>query len=383
MESKNFIQITNLSKKYENGFEVLKEISLNIKKGEFLVIVGPSGCGKSTLLKLIAGLEEIDKGEIKINNTIVNNLSPSKRDIAMVFQSYALYPHLNVYNNIATPLHIKHLTNFQRLPLIGKYIGAYKKKQNQINEEILKVSEILDIKHLLDKKPNQLSGGQRQRVAIGRAMVRDPKVFLMDEPLSNLDAKLRVHMRIEIAQLHSKLQSTFIYVTHDQSEAMTMGDRIVMMNKGKIIQIDSPTEIYNNPKHLLVAEFIGSPKINIFQAHVDENDFLIMFGSNIGLKCIGPKNSNQITVGIRPEALKIAGENDSIRWKSKIYHKENLGPYILLYIEIEDKTKAIFRIGINKDFNPKINDIFYVRPKIKYVLTFNDAGEKLACIHGK
>ena len=382
MQTDTFIKIKALQKKYDNGFEALKNIDLDIKKGEFLVIIGPSGCGKSTLLRLIAGLEEITTGNIEIDNKIVNELSPSKRDIAMVFQSYALYPHLNVFNNIATPLYMKYLTNFQKFPFIGKFIGDYKNKQNKINEEVSKVSETLDIKYLLNKKPAQLSGGQRQRVAIGRAMVRHPKVFLMDEPLSNLDAKLRVHMRTEIAQLHRKLASTFVYVTHDQSEAMTLGNRIVMMHNGEILQIDTPDTIYNQPQHLLVAEFIGSPKINTFETIVNEKGSIVLFEQDLKLECLEQKN-NKIIVAIRPEALKRANEKDAIRWRSKVYHKENLGAYILIYVEIEEKEKAILRIGINKDFNPEIGETFHVKPKIKHILVFADNGDRLKCIKSK
>jgi len=378
MSNEEFIKLSSLRKKYDNGFEALKGIDLDIKEGEFLVIVGPSGCGKSTLLRLIAGLEEIEQGEIKIDNKIVNELSPTKRDIAMVFQSYALYPHLSVFENIATPLNMKNLTNFQKMPLVGRFIGDFKKRQKDIKKQVLDTCKMLDIEHLVDKKPSLLSGGQRQRVAIGRAMVRHPKVFLMDEPLSNLDAKLRVLTRAEIAQLHRRLKSTFIYVTHDQSEAMTLGDRIVMMHEGKILQIDTAHGIYNNPKHLLVAEFIGSPKINTFDGSTDENGLIVLFDTPLKVQCQYSKNQS-LTVAIRPEALKIADEFDEIRWESVIYHKEYLGAYILLYVEIEKKAKAVVRVGVGKDFDPAIDETFFVKPKLKHLLVFDNFGKRVEC----
>lgn len=378
MSSTEFIKISSLRKKYDNGFEALKGIDLDIKEGEFLVVVGPSGCGKSTLLRLIAGLEEIKQGEIKIDGKVVNELSPTKRDIAMVFQSYALYPHLSVFENIATPLNMKNLTNFQKMPLVGRFIGDFKKRQKDIKQQVLDTCKMLDIEHLVDKKPSLLSGGQRQRVAIGRAMVRNPKVFLMDEPLSNLDAKLRVQTRAEIAQLHRRLKSTFIYVTHDQSEAMTLGDRIVMMHEGKILQIDTAHGIYKNPKHLLVAEFIGSPKINTFDGSTDENGSIVLFDIPLRVKCQYSKNQ-KVTVAIRPEALKIADELDEIRWESVVYHKEYLGAFILLYVEIKAKAKAVVRVGVGKDFDPDIDETFFVKPKLKHLLVFDNLGKRVEC----
>lgn len=237
--------LKNVTKIYDNGNKVIDDISLDIEDKEFVVLVGSSGCGKSTLLRMIAGLEDITSGEIFIGDKKVNNVPPKDRDIAFVFQSYALYPHMTVKENISFGLKMR------------------KVPKAEIEKKVQEVSKILNLDEYLDRKPKQLSGGQRQRVALGRAIVRNPKVFLMDEPLSNLDAKLRVQMRSEIKKLHNKLQTTFIYVTHDQTEALTMGDRIVVLNNGKIQQVGTPDDIYNNPQNTFVAGFIGSPQMNL------------------------------------------------------------------------------------------------------------------------
>ena len=232
---------------YDNGFEAVKDINFTIKDKEFVVLVGPSGCGKTTTLRMVAGLEEITKGTISIDGRVINEVPPKDRDIAMVFQNYALYPHMSVYDNMAFGLKLR------KIP------------KDEIDKRVKWAAELLGIAHLLDRKPKQLSGGQRQRVAVGRALVRNPKVFLFDEPLSNLDAKLRVQMRTEISKLHTKLEATMIYVTHDQMEAMTMADRIVVMKDGVIQQIDTPLNLYHYPKNKFVAGFIGSPHMNFFK----------------------------------------------------------------------------------------------------------------------
>ena len=241
-----FLEFVDIDKSFGNN-KVISKFNLKVEKGKFLVLLGPSGCGKSTLLRMIAGLEKIDKGKIVLENNLLNDLLPSKRQIAMVFQSYALYPHMNVFQNISFGL------------------TAEKIEKSKIKQKVLEASKILKIEELLDRKPKELSGGQRQRVAIGRAITRNPKLFLFDEPLSNLDAALRSEMRVEISKLHKKLRSNIVYVTHDQIEAMTLADKIVIMNKGKIEQFGDPDDIYNNPRNIFVAEFIGNPKMNILK----------------------------------------------------------------------------------------------------------------------
>ena len=244
------LSLKNVTKVYPNGFVGVKDFSLEIADKEFIIFVGPSGCGKSTTLRMIAGLEEISSGELKIGDKVVNDVEPKDRDIAMVFQNYALYPHMSVYDNMAFGLKLR------------------KVPKAEIDKLVHEAAKILDIEHLLDRKPKALSGGQRQRVAMGRAIVREPKVFLMDEPLSNLDAKLRVQMRIEISKLHQRLGTTIIYVTHDQTEAMTLGTRIVVLKDGVIQQVDTPQNLYDKPANKFVAGFIGSPQMNLIDAKV-------------------------------------------------------------------------------------------------------------------
>lgn len=277
------VVLKNLIKSYDGKKNIIDNINLEIKDKEFIVLVGSSGCGKSTILRLISGLENITEGEILIDNKVVNNIHPKDRDIAFVFQSYALYPHMSVYDNIA----------------FGLKMRKYDKKI--IDEKVKDVAKALNLEELLNRKPRQLSGGQRQRVALGRAIVRNPKVFLMDEPLSNLDANLRVQMRSEIKKLHQKLQTTFIYVTHDQTEALTMGNRIVVLDKGKIQQADTPNEIYNNPKNKFVAGFIG--QMNFIDVNIVDGRFSIE-----GTEFSTQKNVNgNVTIGIRAEKM-ISGD---------------------------------------------------------------------------
>ena len=254
------LSLKNVCKVYPNGFVAVKDFNLEIADQEFIIFVGPSGCGKSTTLRMIAGLEEISSGELWIGDKLVNDVEPKDRDIAMVFQNYALYPHMSVYDNMAFGLKLR------------------KVPKAEIDKSVHEAAKILDIEHLLDRKPKALSGGQRQRVAMGRAIVRSPKVFLMDEPLSNLDAKLRVQMRVEISKLHKRLQTTIIYVTHDQTEAMTLGTRIVVLKDGIIQQVDTPQNLYNTPNNIFVAGFIGSPQMNLIDATVAQE------GSQVTLK---------------------------------------------------------------------------------------------------
>lgn len=290
------VTLKNIIKRYPGATEdTVKGFNLEIKDKEFIVLVGASGCGKSTTLRMIAGLEEISEGELYIDGRLVNDVAPKDRDIAMVFQSYALYPHMSVYQNMAFGLKLR------------------KFKKEDIDQKVREAAKILDIVHLLDRKPKALSGGQRQRVALGRAIVRDPKVFLMDEPLSNLDAKLRMQMRSEINKLHKRLQTTVIYVTHDQTEAMTMGDRIVVMDKGVIQQAAIPEEIYNKPHNIFVAGFIGSPSMNFITGNIVEKQEKLRFVSpemDVAIvegkaKTIRERGyvGREVVLGIRPEAL--------------------------------------------------------------------------------
>ena len=313
-------------KKYPGNVVAVNDANLEIKDKEFVVFVGPSGCGKTTSLRMVAGLEEISEGSISIGNTVVNNVPPKDRDIAMVFQNYALYPHMDVYNNMAFGLKLR------------------KFPKSEIERRVKEAATILGIEKFLDRKPKALSGGQRQRVALGRAIVREPKVFLMDEPLSNLDAKLRVQTRAELGKLHNRLQTTTIYVTHDQLEAMTMGDRIVVMKEGIIQQVGAPLEIYDNPNNVFVAGFLGTPPMNFMDAVIkDENGRLIVDGGSFQVKIPEGKFKNvrqyinkQIVFGIRPEAIAEAenapgAENPVI---AMVEVSELLGAQINLFLTV-------------------------------------------------
>ncbi len=319
------VRLENVIKAYDKK-RVIDGVDLTIKDKEFIVLVGSSGCGKSTILRMIAGLEEISGGNIYIGDQKVNNVHPKDRDIAFVFQSYALYPHMTVYENIAFGLKMR------------------KVDKNIIDKKVREAAEILNLTEYLDRKPKQLSGGQRQRVALGRAIVRNPKVFLMDEPLSNLDAKLRVQMRAEIKKLHEKLQTTFIYVTHDQTEALTMGDRIVILDKGKIQQVDTPLNVYNNPKNKFVAGFIGSPQMNFIDCKIINNT-LIMDEPIFELEqdLIEKLNGrNEVTVGIRPENM--TNPTGHIKFSVKTEMTELLGSEQIVYFNIGG-NKCCAKIG--------------------------------------
>jgi len=336
------VTIRNIRKSF-GQLEVLKDVSLDILHGEFVSLVGPSGCGKSTLLRIIAGLEPQTSGDILIGDRNVNAVRPSARDLSMVFQSYALYPHLTVKENLIVPLKLRDLSMLQRLYLIGRFIPGAKEKLATINKVAHDTAELLQITALLDRKPGQLSGGQRQRVAVGRAMVRDPAAFLMDEPLSNLDASLRVHMRAEIAELHRQLGATFVYVTHDQAEALTMSNRIAVMMDGSILQFDTPTKIYNDPRDLRVAEFIGSPKMNMLPGQLDASGRLTLSNGTV----IPGKSSDiarAVTVGIRPEHMTIdtsATPSVSIT----VRHVENLGSDLFVHSRANDGNQTVIVRG--------------------------------------
>ena len=338
------LKIEELSKNF-GSTEVLRKINLEIDEGNFLVLLGPSGCGKSTLLNIIAGLETINEGNVYIDDYNVSKVEPKDRNIAMVFQSYALYPHMTVYNNMAFGL---------KLEKLGK---------TEIDERVYDAAKILQIEELLQRKPRQLSGGQRQRVAIGRAITRKPKVFLFDEPLSNLDAALRVQMRVELAKLHDQLDATMIYVTHDQTEAMTMADKIVVLNEGRVSQSGEPMKLYKSPDNLFVAGFIGSPKMNFIPVKVldkDKNktkvdllgvsDLTISKGSNAFEK------SDSLTLGIRPEHLTV-NKNAKSFWKGKVFVVEKLGSGTFLYLEKDGDPLVVETDG---DSRIKVGDIVRV-----------------------
>ena len=357
------IDIKSAGKIYPNGTRALEDVNITINDGEFVVLVGPSGCGKTTLLRMVAGLEDITEGEISIGDKTVNDVAPKDRDIAMVFQNYALYPHMSVFDNMAFSLKLR------KLP------------KDEIDQKVKEAAKTLEISELLERKPKALSGGQRQRVAMGRAIVRNPQAFLMDEPLSNLDAKLRVQMRAELGQLHTQLQTTTLYVTHDQVEAMTMGDRVAVIRKGELQQIDTPREIYLNPRNIFVAGFIGSPSMNFVYANVGLNKSSIQLNfGNDQIEYKGEKleelkafDNKEIVMGIRPEAFEdgnYANANEfSESLKVSVSLLEQLGSdsYIHFYKDIRpvqteaieeilaDEGEDISVLGDNTKFIARIN----------------------------
>jgi multiple sugar transport system ATP-binding protein len=355
--------LKNISKVYEGGNVAVKDFNLQVNDKEFVVLVGPSGCGKSTTLRMIAGLEEITGGELYIDGKLINNVSPKDRDIAMVFQNYALYPHMTVFENMAFGLKLR------------------KFKKDEIKERVLNAARILSIEELLDRKPKELSGGQRQRVAVGRAIVRKPKVFLFDEPLSNLDAKLRVQMRTEISRLHRQLGATMIYVTHDQTEAMTMGSRIVVMKDGLIKQVDSPLNLYNNPDNKFVAGFIGSPSMNFIEGKIvaeeniyftDYSDTLKINLSQTNFPLIKNYTGKKIVMGIRPESIydnKIGHNGNLETINVKLDVVEPMGNEIFLYFNVAD-SQIVARIPANEKPEPGSTMSLYIN---KEKLHFFDA----------
>lgn len=333
------IKMQNITKKYSEKEEnVIHDFNLEIKEKEFIVFVGPSGCGKSTTLRMIAGLESISSGELWIDDTLVNDLPPKDRDIAMVFQNYALFPHLTVFDNIAFGLKIR------------KY------KKDVIKEKVEHTAEILGLTDYLKRKPKDLSGGQRQRVALGRAIVRDANVFLMDEPLSNLDAKLRVHMRKEIINLHRDLGTTTIYVTHDQTEAMTMASRIVILNGGHIEQIGTPEEVYSNPHTKFVASFIGAPPMNFIHGSLTDNNLTIANGAVINDLPKTIDHNGDVTVGIRPEDVTLSDKETGV--SMKVEYIELMGADLNVHGKVDDTE---FIIRLDPDEAVKENDLLHLQ----------------------
>ena len=322
------LRLSGITKRFGENV-VLKNVSMAIEAGEFLSVLGMSGCGKSTLLRVIAGLEPPERGRVYIGEREISKRDPADRNLAMVFQSYALYPHMTVRQNIATPLRMRRLPQVARMPLIGKLMPRRRNILREIDAQVAHAAAKLQIDALLERKPAQLSGGQRQRVALARALVRDPAVFLMDEPLSNLDAKLRVHMCGELKTLHRRLGATFIYVTHAQVEAMTMSDRIALMEDGRILQIATPEVLYQRPVSLSVAQFIGTPAINLLPIHIDSRNSIHAMGRNLCLLASGKEiacaRCARLTLGLRPEDLRLARSTGSGGIAARIVHIEYHG----------------------------------------------------------
>ena len=344
------VQLIDVKKIYQGKVTAVHDFNLDIADKEFVVFVGPSGCGKSTTLRMVAGLEDISEGECYIDGELVNDLLPKDRHISMVFQNYALYPHLTVFENMAFPLRLD--KSLRTDPKTGKQIKGY--TQDEIFEKVTEAAKVLDITRFLTRKPKALSGGQRQRVAIGRAMVKDCKVFLMDEPLSNLDAKLRNQMRAEIILLRKRINTTFIYVTHDQTEAMTLGDRIVCMRDGFIMQVGTPAELFDTPDNLFVAQFIGAPMMNTFNTHLEEKGgkySVELFGVNIpvtgekgeALKAKEVK-SQDILLGVRPEHMTLKVKPDKVTIPVNVEVCEMMGSEIHVHVLTKDNTKIIVRM---------------------------------------
>lgn len=363
------VKLKNVYKRYAGGVTAVNDFNMDIEDKEFIILVGPSGCGKTTTLRMIAGLEDISEGELYIGDKLVNDVDPKNRDIAMVFQNYALYPHMTVFENMSFGLRLR------KIP------------KDEIKRRVHEAAKILDIEHLLDRRPKALSGGQRQRVALGRAIVREPKVFLMDEPLSNLDAKLRVQMRTEINKLHQKLQTTFIYVTHDQTEALTMGTRIVVMKDGYVQQIDTPQALYERPCNMFVAGFIGSPQMNFINAKVEKrgDGIYLTFGKDTiklpegkakkleGTDYIG----KEVILGIRPECLHdepafLEQMADSLV-EARIELTENLGSETYLYMVVDDVD---FTARVNPRTKARAGDIIKMAFDTNRIHLFDKETEK-------
>ena len=373
------VKLTDVKKVYDNNVTAVHDFNLDIKDKEFVVFVGPSGCGKSTTMRMIAGLEDISGGTVEIDGVVVNDLQPKDRDIAMVFQNYALYPHMTVYDNIAFSLRL------QKVP------------EDEIYEKVTNAAEILGITEYLTRKPRALSGGQRQRVAIGRAMVRNSKVFLMDEPLSNLDAKLRNQMRAEIILLRQKLNTTFIYVTHDQTEAMTLGDRIVIMHDGYIEQVGTPMEVFEMPRNVFVAEFIGAPKMNLMETELEESGgkyYVKPFGARIEVtgekaeelkkKGIG---SRKVLLGVRPEHITLTDADAPDAIPCKLEVNEMMGSELHLHVYTEDETRLIVRVPtINLTSEQRGGMVYGAKLYITFegkVMHFFDKESQKNLIYGK
>jgi len=377
------LSVKNISK----GFGINKalvDVSLNIKPGEFVSLLGPSGCGKSTLLRIIAGLLNADQGDVALNDASILGLRPNERNIAMVFQNYALYPHMSVHDNIATPLMMSSFPFWARQPLIRNFWPGNRSTNLSIDEKVLSAAKGLQIEMLLDRKPSQLSGGQRQRVALARAMVRSPAVFLMDEPLSNLDAKLRIQIREELSQLHKSLGATFLYVTHDQTEALTLSDRVAVMDAGQVLQFDTPQNLYQKPANLTVAQFIGSPQINCWEMKADslgrlnQGEWLVQ--GNLQLSV-----NSKVTLALRPEQIQVSlnasefSQVVDLRVKVRVTRLENHGPEWIFWAEPTTGKPIPLIVRASTKSMPKISvgDILWLGWLLQDCLIFDPQGQRL------
>lgn len=351
---------------------VLDDVSLEIARGEFVALVGPSGCGKSTLLRIIAGLERPDAGSIRLDGRDVTGLRAAERDVAMVFQSYALYPHLTARQNLMVPLSMRHLTSTQRLPFVGRFVGNARARLAEMARDVEGVAETLRITPLLDRKPGQMSGGQRQRVALGRALVRRPQAFLMDEPLSNLDASLRVHTRGEIVDLHRRIGGTTVYVTHDQEEALSMADRVAVMLGGRLLQVADPLTIYRDPDHLEVACFIGSPRINLLAGEV-RGGIALVAGARLAAG-LAVADGTAVTVGFRPEAGTLARQQSSESLPAIVERCEFHGSEAMAFLRHRDEPLAV-RVEPDEVSRLRPGDTLHVA--IRESLVFDGSGHRL------
>lgn len=353
------LEIKDITKRF-GEFVALNGVSLDVEPGEFMTLLGPSGCGKSTLLRLIAGLESQTGGTINVGGQPIDGLRPKERGVAMVFQNYALYPHMSVYDNIAMPLVMQSLSFARRFPGVGRLFPGSRAVHREIAKTVEATARLLEIESLLARRPGQLSGGQRQRVALGRAMVREPSVFLMDEPLSNLDARLRIQMRNELTDLHRKLGTTFIYVTHDQVEAMTMSSRIAVMMDGEIVQLGAPAEIYARPGDLRVAKFIGASPINTFQGHVGSDGRPVLLDRALPMRIGNPGSAGKITIAIRPEDVTIADDGDTDHeslFRARPVRIEDHGADLIVHLMLENMDSAVLSARIPAGRRPVIEKI--------------------------
>ncbi len=368
------LSVRSVSKRF-GATQVLKEVCLDVSDGEFVTLVGPSGCGKSTLLRVIAGLERQDAGEVCIGGRPVDDLPPARREAAMVFQSYALYPHMTAEQNIGLSLEVRRLSFARRLPFVGRLLPGTAREREAIRAEVRQVAEQLEIAELLGRRPAALSGGQQQRVALGRAMVRRPSVFLMDEPLSSLDAKLRAQMRVEIADLHRRLGATFIYVTHDQTEAMTMSSRVAVMHAGRIGQSATPVALYEDPATLEVAEMIGTPKINTLPGAVGPGGRLLAGSLPLDLAAELPEGT-ALTIALRPEHLATHAEGNGLR--GIVRAVEDLGSELLVRIALpEPRADVIVRLPVEERDRHRAGDTLVLKPIPGRTLAFDRSGQRV------